>query len=46
MVELKVTTGTNQQLEEMLQILKKFLTDIRMQFRVDECCILNVIKGK
>jgi hypothetical protein len=46
MDDLKLITGTKNQLDQMLKIVEEFSNDIGMHFGLDKCRTLNIIKGK
>lgn len=46
MDDLKLLASTKNQLEQMLNIVEEFSNDIGMQFGLDKCRVLNIIRGQ
>ncbi|XP_050302196.1 uncharacterized protein LOC126740283 [Anthonomus grandis grandis] len=46
MDDLKIMAATRNQLNQMLHIVEEFSNDIGMQFGLDKCRTLNIIRGK
>jgi len=46
MDDLKLYASNDKQLQQMLSIVKTFSDDIRMQFGIDKCNKVTIIKGK
>lgn len=46
MDDIKLLVSTRNQLEQMLKIVEEFSDDIGMQFGLDKCRILNMVRGQ